>query len=292
MGFKTGDFPPVDTETFLDKPLLERTKALALHWVEYGFGSPKMIPATYVVKLVVLYLFLGAVLITTTSDVGAFWEVSRWWDEPIVYQKFVLWTVLLEAVGVAGSWGPMAGKFKPMTGGALFWARPGTIRLRPWKVVPFTNGDTRTVADVALYLGFLGTLLAAILLPGQSTDSLTAALPQNTSGLIDPPLMIAPIVLLVLCGLRDKTIFLAARSEQYLPAMVFFASSAATSRTWCRRWSRTARARRAGGSGARTTGTSPATSVPPSSPPSWRTSAGPPSRSRRRWSCCSRGTTR
>jgi hypothetical protein len=224
MGFKTGDFPPVDTETFLDKPLLERTKALALHWVEYGFGSPKMIPATYVVKLVVLYLFLGSVLITTTSDVGAFWEVSRWWDEPIVYQKFVLWTVLLEAVGVAGSWGPMAGKFKPMTGGALFWARPGTIRLRPWKAVPFTNGDTRTVADVALYLGFLGTLLAAILLPGQSTDSLTAALPQNTSGLIDPPLMIAPIVLLVLCGLRDKTIFLAARSEQYLPAMVFFAT--------------------------------------------------------------------
>jgi hypothetical protein len=38
MGFKTGDFPPVDIETFLDKPLLERTKALALHWVEYGFG--------------------------------------------------------------------------------------------------------------------------------------------------------------------------------------------------------------------------------------------------------------
>ena len=32
--------------------------------------------------------------------------------------------------------GPLAGKFKPMTGGILFWARTGTIRLRPWKRVP------------------------------------------------------------------------------------------------------------------------------------------------------------
>ena len=30
-------------------------------------------------------------------------------------------------------------------------------------------------------------------------------------------------MLLVLIGLRDKTIFLAARGEQYLPALVFFA---------------------------------------------------------------------
>lgn len=49
------------------------------------------------------------------------------------------------------------------------------------------------------------------------------ALPHNTSGLINPMLLIAPIVLYVLCGLRDKTIFLTARGEQYLPALVFFA---------------------------------------------------------------------
>ena len=29
-------------------------------------------------------------------------------------------------------------------------------------------------------------------------------------------------VALVLCGLRDKTLFLAARSEQWLPALIFF----------------------------------------------------------------------
>ncbi|WP_134667202.1 MULTISPECIES: DUF3556 domain-containing protein [unclassified Amycolatopsis] len=223
MGFKTGDFPPVDPETFLRKPLFERTKALALHWVQFGFGSPKMIPATYVVKLVFLYVLAGVALATATSGVGPFWDVAAWWHEPVVYQKLVLWTVFLETVGVAGSWGPIAGKFKPMTGGILFWARPGTIRLRPWKRVPFTVGDRRNGFDVLLYLAFLAALLTAIVLPGVPDAALSAALPGNTSGLVRPALLIAPIVLYVLNGLRDKTIFLAARGEQYLPALVFFA---------------------------------------------------------------------
>ncbi|MEV6229076.1 DUF3556 domain-containing protein [Saccharopolyspora shandongensis] len=223
MGFKTGDFPPVDLETFLDKPLRERLKALALHWVQSGFGSPKMIPATYVVKLLFLHVLAGTALATWTSGAGPFWDVGNWWDEPIVYQKLVLWTVFLEAFGVAGSWGPIAGKFKPMTGGVLFWARPGTIRLRPWRRVPFTGGDRRTAFDVVLYLAFLASLLAAVLLPGVPSASLSAVLPDNTAGLVAPALLIAPIALYVLNGLRDKTIFLAARGEQYLPALVFFA---------------------------------------------------------------------
>ena len=64
----------------------------------------------------------------------------------------MLWTVLLETIGVAGSWGPLAGKIKPMTGGIRFWARPGTIRLRPWRWVPFTAGNRRTRFDVVVYV--------------------------------------------------------------------------------------------------------------------------------------------
>lgn len=224
MGFKEGNFPPVDVDTFLDRPLQERVKALALHWVDYGFGSPKMIPTIYIVKVLFLYVLGGAVVATTTSGVGPFWDVAHWWNVPIVYQKLIVWTMLLEVLGLAGSWGPIAGKFKPMTGGVLFWARPGTIRLRPWRLVPMTSGDTRTPFDVALYLAFLVSLIVAIALPGSPSASLSAVLPQNTSGLINPLLLIAPIVLVVLCGLRDKTIFLAARGEQYLPALVFFAT--------------------------------------------------------------------
>ncbi|MEU6827736.1 DUF3556 domain-containing protein [Nocardia beijingensis] len=223
MGFKTADFPPVDVTTFLDQPLRERMKTLALHWVEYGFGSPRMIHTIYLLKVLLVSALGGVAVATWSSGVGPFWDVAAWWDEPIVYQKLVLWTVLIEALGIAGSWGPLAGKFRPMTGGILFYARPGTIRLRPWRRVPFTGGDTRTVGDVLLYLAFLATLLAAIVLPGVPSASLAAVLPDNTSGLVNPALLVAPIVLYVLCGLRDKTIFLTARGEQYLPALVFFA---------------------------------------------------------------------
>jgi hypothetical protein len=224
MGFKTGDFPPVDVETFLDQPLRDRVRTLALHWVDYGFGSPRMIHTTYIAKVLLVHVLLGSFLATWTSGLGPLWDVGSWWDQPIVYQKMIIWTMLLEATGVAGSWGPLAGKFKPMTGGIIFWARPGSIRLRPWRRVPFTAGDHRTPLDVALYLGFLGTMLAAMVLPGTPSESLARVLPENTSGLVDPVLMIAPMVLLILLGLRDKIVFLAARSEQYLPALFFFAT--------------------------------------------------------------------
>ncbi len=272
MGFTTGKFPPVDPETFLDKPLFERTKALALHWVDYGFGSPKMIPTTYVVKLLVLYIGVGLSLVTLTSGVGMPWEVTSWWAEPIVYQKLVIWTMLLESIGVAGSWGPIAGKFKPMTGGILFWARPGTIRMPPWPgKVPGTRGDSRTPLDVALYLALLLSLAVGVVLPGRPHPGLSEVLPGNDTGLVAPVAALVPIVLVVLVGLRDKTIFIAARAEQYGPALVAFAllpvlpgngfvdmilllkllivsvwigagcpSSGSTSPTSCRRWSPTA----------------------------------------------------
>src|SRR6478609_3296977 len=222
MGFIKPELPDVDPDTFMQKPLMERMQILAIDWVDNGFGSPRMVHTIYIAKLVLLYT-IGGVLVATLTSGFPLLDVSRWWNQPIVYQKAVLWTVLLELVGVAGSWGPLAGKVKPMTGGILFWARPGTIRLRPWKWVPLTAGDRRTVFDVVLYLALLIGVAVPLLMPGVASPSLSAALPANTSGLVDPKLLIAPIVLLVLNGLRDKTIFLAARGEQYLPGLIFFA---------------------------------------------------------------------
>src|ERR1700730_12813072 len=222
MGFIKPDLPDVDPDTFMHKPLMERMRILATDWVDNGFGSPKMVHSIYIAKLVFLYA-LGGVLVATLTSGLPFLHVSQWWNQPIVYEKAVLWTVVLELIGVAGSWGILAGKIKPMTGGILFWMRPGTIRLRPWKWVPFTNGDRRNWFDIGLYLGLLVSLTVALLEPGVHSDSLSKALPANTSGLVNPALLVAPLVLLVLIGLRDKTIFLAARGAQYFPALFFFA---------------------------------------------------------------------
>jgi Transmembrane protein of unknown function (DUF3556) len=223
MGFLTPNLPAVDHEAFVAMPLRDRIKILALKWVDYGYGVPRMIHVLYIGKLVVFYAIAGVAIATATSDLPAFWHVSQWWDQPIVYQKAILWTVLLEALGLAGSWGPLAGKTKPMTGGYRFWAKLNTIRLRPWRAVPFTAGNRRTWFDIALYLALIVSLVVPLLVSGVRSDSLSAAVPANTSGLVNPALLVAPIVLLVLLGLRDKTIFLAARGEQYLPALLFFA---------------------------------------------------------------------
>jgi hypothetical protein len=222
MGFIKPYLPDVDPDTFLKKPLMERMRILAVEWAENGFGAPRMVHTMYIAKLV-FFAIGGITVATATSRLPAFWHVTEWWNQPIVYQKVILWTVLLESIGIAGSWGPLAGKIKPMTGGILFWARPGTIRLRPWKWVPFTNGDRRNWFDIGLYLALLVSLAVALLERGVHSDSLSKALPANISGLVNPALLVAPLVLLVLIGLRDKTIFLAARGEQYFPALFFFA---------------------------------------------------------------------
>ncbi|MCD5422881.1 DUF3556 domain-containing protein [Rhodococcus pyridinivorans] len=221
MGFKTGKFPNVDPATFRDNPFLDRVRTMSTHWVDYGFGTPKMVHTIYIMKLLVLYVGAGTAVVTLTS--GLSWlDPLSWWNQPIVYQKLILWTMLLEILGLGGSWGPLAGHFKPMTGGFHNWLRPKTIRLAPWPgKVPGTAGDTRSIFDVLIYATILVNLTVAIVLPGVASSVLTGVLSDN-AGLVRPTALYSLIALYVVIGLRDKVIFLAGRSEQYLPAVVFF----------------------------------------------------------------------
>src|SRR6202171_2192633 len=223
MGFIKPDLPDVDPDTFMQRPLMERMRILATDWVDHGFGSPKMVHTIYIAKIVFLYALGGVLVATLTSGLNPL-HASQWWNQPIVYEKAVLWTIVLELIGVAGSWGPLAGKVTPMTGGILFWARPGTIRLRPWKWVPLTGGDRRTWFDVGLYIVLMVSVAVPLFSPGVHSDSLSVAMPANTSGLVNPALLIAPIALLVIIVFRDKIRFRAARGEQYLPALIMFAA--------------------------------------------------------------------
>ncbi|WP_297006299.1 DUF3556 domain-containing protein [uncultured Corynebacterium sp.] len=218
MGLKDSNPPPVDPATFLDRPFSDRIRATSTHWTENGLGTPKMINVIYLVKVLVLHIIAGVCLATLTSGMNPL-HIAEWWDELIVYQKLLLWTFLLEGLGLGGSWGPLAGHFSPMTGGFHFWLKPGTIRLAPWPdKVPFTRGDTRTVVDVAVYAAVQVLLVLGIVWP--ATDSAGA----GEHGLVQPAVMWPLAALLVVLGLRDKIPFLGARAEQYLPAVVFFAA--------------------------------------------------------------------
>ena len=67
MGLTTGDFPPVDPQTFMETPYRERLKTLSRHWADYGFGAPKITTLIYIAKLVFLYM-LGGVLVSTLTS--------------------------------------------------------------------------------------------------------------------------------------------------------------------------------------------------------------------------------
>jgi hypothetical protein len=221
MGIKTADMPPVDPAEFGDLPFMDRMRLLATHWVDYGFGGPKQIHLLYVFKLI-FYVGVGlTITFFTTPGLGGFGDIAHWWSQPIVYQKLMIWTILFETLGLASSSGPLAFKFSPMIGGCLYWARTGTIRVAPWPgKVPGTAGDERTWLDVGLYLAILANLVFLLVRPGVFTDH---ALLGSAGQLAAAPLF-SYLALLVVMGLRDKTVFLASRAEQYVPTLFMFAA--------------------------------------------------------------------
>ncbi len=226
MGFLKPSPLPVEPDEFEAMSHRDRIRVLTADWVDNGFGVQRIVHLIYILKVGLIYAVGGVLIVSLTSPgLGSLLQFGQWWDEPIVYQKLILWTVLVEVLGCGGAWGPLCGHFKPFTGGWRYWLRPGTIRLAPWPgKVPFTGGDSRTIFDVLLYVAILASLVAAILLPGVQTESLQAALPDNAAGVVRPLALVPTIVLLLVTGLRDKVIFLGARGEQYVPALIFMAT--------------------------------------------------------------------
>jgi hypothetical protein len=219
MGFITPELPDVDHDTWPTLPRAERLQVVTRHWAEHGFGTPYAIYLLYALKVAV-YIAAPAAIISLTPGLGGLSHIADWWTQPIVYQKVVIFTLLFEVLGLGCGSGPLTGRFWPPIGGFLYWLRPNTIRLPPWPgKVPFTGGDNRTVLDVALYAIVLISGVWALLAPGHG-GPVTAT---GDVGLIDPVMVVPTILALALLGLRDKTIFLAARGEHYwLKLFVFF----------------------------------------------------------------------
>ncbi|HKE98253.1 MAG TPA: DUF3556 domain-containing protein [Actinomycetes bacterium] len=217
MEFIKPALPTLDYQQWRTQPRMARIKPMVQHWGTAGFGTPEGVYLLYIVKLV--GYVAGAVFFATlTPGLGSFWSVASWWGEPVVYQKLVLWTLLFEVVGLGCGFGPLTLRFLPPLGAFLHWLRPGTIRLPPWPgKVPLTRGSRRTVVDVLLYAGVLAAAVWALLAPATRASGGTGAL-----GLIEPVRVVPLLILLPLIGLRDKTIFLAARSEVYLTATAAF----------------------------------------------------------------------
>lgn len=211
MGFIKPTLPDFDYAEWRAKPRMERARALVVHWADVGFGTPDSVYLLYILKIAG-YIAAAMFFVAITPGVGGFGDVARWWAEPIVFEKVVLWNLLFEVLGLGCGFGPLTLRFVPPLGSFLYWLRPGTIRLPPWPgKVPGTRGTNRTLLDVVLYAGVLAAAVWALLAPGsRALGGLHAPV-----GLIEPARLWPLVILLPLLGLRDKTIFLAARAEVY-----------------------------------------------------------------------------
>jgi hypothetical protein len=200
MGFTAPTEPEFDIEDWADRPYPDRVRMMCDAWAMQGFGAPGVAYLFYVAKIV---FYIGGFLVFAllTDGVGGLSDIGDWWAEPIVFAKAVLWTMLYESLGLGCGSGPLTGRYTPPVTAAASFLRPGTTRLAPFGWVPLTAGHRRTAVDVTLYAAFLLLTLRALL-----ADDLSRG-------------VIAPIVVvMVVLGLRDKTVFLAARSEHYLLA--------------------------------------------------------------------------
>lgn len=204
MGFLQPSPPPFDLEEWRSKPYLTRLKMNCHDWALNGFAPPAAVYLLYALKLV-LYLFFAALLISaTTEGVGGLGDIGDWIYDPVVFQKLVVWTALWEIIGLGSGSMQLAARYGPIIGGALYWLRPGTVRLPPWPDrVPATAGNRRAWIDVLLYAGFL--LTAVRLLFADPADD----------GLLPDAAVLTLFAFWGLLGLRDKVPFLAARPEIY-----------------------------------------------------------------------------
>src|SRR5690348_4185818 len=126
MGFLAPRPPPFDDLAAWEaKPHHERIKPLAQDWALNGFGTPYAVYLLYVVKLVVFVLAAIAV-VGTTAGLGGFSHLGTWWTHPVAYEKFAVWTLLWEILGLGCGSMPLTFRFLPPIGGVLYFARPGT----------------------------------------------------------------------------------------------------------------------------------------------------------------------
>jgi len=193
-----------DPTEWSKKDFTERVRIGTNIYVLKGLGFPLSAYLFHAVKLCLF--FLGWMFFCRlTPGLGTLGNFRSWIFEGTAFQKAFLWASLVEVMGLGCMSGPLGLRMWPPFTACLHFLRPGTTKLPLFPSVPLVGGTTRTVLDVALYAALLASLVRALVQPALSATHLVPI-----------------VVLLPLCGLRDRTIFLAARFEHHFAMIVCF----------------------------------------------------------------------
>lgn len=195
---------PFTFDDWIKEPFAKRINMLCVAWTTQGYGAPVLIYAFYFLKIL-FYVAGWFFFCSFSSSLGGATQITHWWFVPEALEKFLLWSILFEVLGLGCGSGPLTARYFPPFTAALHFARPGTIKIPLFPQIPFIGNDKRTWLDVLLYLALLFLLVKNLIVPQ-----------------LTPEMLVPVIALVIILGVLDKTIFLAARSEHYLIALFCF----------------------------------------------------------------------
>ncbi|MFP6662577.1 MAG: DUF3556 domain-containing protein [Deltaproteobacteria bacterium] len=193
-----------DPAQWAKKNFAERTRIASREYIHKGLAYPLVAYIFAATKIGLL--FAGWVFFCGfTPGIGGWSDISSWAFAPIAFQKAFLWSLCFETLGFGCMSGPLGLKVWPPFTAFVHYLWPGTTKLPLFPGVPLIGGTRRTLLDVALYAAFVVAILHALVQPELRAEH-----------------FLPIVVLLPLCALGDRMIFLTARGEHHFAMIVCF----------------------------------------------------------------------
>ncbi|MGJ4788949.1 DUF3556 domain-containing protein [Leptospira koniambonensis] len=196
--------PPYDALAWAKMSFADRARLSCQAWAVQGYGSPLGAYIVYVLKIA-LYI-AGWIYFCSFSPGLGTWDTISWWFVPVAFQKAIVWSLLFEVLGLGCGSGPLTGRYFPPVGGFLYFLRPKTTKMPLFEGAPIIGGRTRGILEIVAYASVLVYSVLCLIHPAPGFEQFL------------------PIIIgLVIAGILDKTVFLAARAEHYWVTIVVFA---------------------------------------------------------------------
>ena len=193
-----------DPTEWAKKNFNERTRLACREYILNGLAYP--LPAYVFAATKIFLLFAGWVFFCGfTPGIGSWSDLSSWAFEPIAFQKAFLWSLCYETLGFGCMSGPLGLKLWPPFTAFIHYLWPGTMKMPLFPGVPLIGGTRRTILDVALYAAFVVSILHALIQPELRAVH-----------------FLPIVVLLPICALGDRMVFLTARGEHHFAMVVCF----------------------------------------------------------------------
>jgi hypothetical protein len=182
----------------------ERVDYVCHRYINEGMNYPLAAYGFHVVKIVLL--FFGWVFFCSfTPGLGSLSNINEWAFHPVAFKKAFIWSLGYEVLGFGCMSGPLGLKLWPPFTACLHYARPGTTKLPLFEGAPIIGGYKRTPLDSFLYIAYVVSIFVVLVQPE-----------------ITGQFLLPVIVLLPLCALGDRTIFMSSRGEHHWAIVLTF----------------------------------------------------------------------